>query len=96
MAKSPDEHTHPTEDEMFFVLDGNLTFHCGVETFEARKGSFIFLPHGIQHGYAIPPGEKAHLLVITAPVRAGSGGGWGGFISDFEQGQDDLISEPEI
>jgi quercetin dioxygenase-like cupin family protein len=28
------DHTHPTEDEIFYVLQGELTFRCGDESFE--------------------------------------------------------------
>jgi quercetin dioxygenase-like cupin family protein len=50
--ESPD-HTHNTEDEVFYILEGALTFQCGGETFDVEKGGFMFLPHGIEHSYTI-------------------------------------------
>src|SRR5438093_10077832 len=49
-GEEPPDHTHETEDEMFYVLEGALTFRCGGETFDVVKGGFIFLPRGIEHG----------------------------------------------
>ncbi len=28
-GEEPPDHTHPTEDEIFYVLSGELTFRCG-------------------------------------------------------------------
>jgi quercetin dioxygenase-like cupin family protein len=33
-GEEPPDHTHPTEDEIFYVLQGALTFRCGEDTFE--------------------------------------------------------------
>jgi quercetin dioxygenase-like cupin family protein len=93
-GEEPGSHTHATEDEMFYVLEGALTFQCGSETFEVEKGGFIFLPHGIEHGYTIRSQDPVRLLVITSPVRDGAGGGWGGFVSDLESGQGELVARP--
>src|SRR5215211_2444585 len=94
-GEEPPSHTHPTEDEMFYVLAGSITFQCGEETFDLEKGGFIFLPRGIEHGYTIRSGEPVRLLVVTAPVREGSSRGWGGFVSDLEFGQGELIAKPQ-
>jgi quercetin dioxygenase-like cupin family protein len=93
-GEEPPDHTHPHEDEMFYVLEGSLTFRCGSQTFDLEKGGFVFLPHGIKHGYTIPSKDPVRLLVITTPVRAGAGVGWGGFVADMELGQGELVAEP--
>ena len=92
-GEEPEDHTHTTEDEMFYVLEGAVTFHCGQETFEVEKGGFIFLPHGLRHGYTIRSQEPAHLIIVTSPVKERAGG-WGGFVSDIESGQGELIAKP--
>lgn len=94
-GEEPPSHTHKTEDEMFYVLEGAVTFRCGEETFDLEKGGFIFLPRGIEHGYTIRSEDPVRLIVVTSPVRAGSSGGWGGFIADMESGQGDLIAKPK-
>jgi quercetin dioxygenase-like cupin family protein len=93
-GEEPSSHTHQTEDEMFYVLEGAITFQCGGATFDLKKGGFIFLPSGIEHGYTIRSEEPVRLIVVTSPVRDGSSGGWGGFIADMELGQVELISNP--
>jgi quercetin dioxygenase-like cupin family protein len=52
-GEEPGDHTHATEDEMFYVLRGAVTFRCGGKTFEVADGGFVFLPRGIEHGYQI-------------------------------------------
>jgi quercetin dioxygenase-like cupin family protein len=94
-GEEPPDHTHPTEDEMFYVLEGAITFRCGGETFDLQKGSFIFLPRGIEHGYTIRGQDAVRLIAVTAPPREGPGGGWGGFIADLESGQGELVSREE-
>jgi quercetin dioxygenase-like cupin family protein len=93
-GEEPGDHTHNTEDEMFYVLEGALTFRCGDESFELEKGGFIFLPHGVMHGYTIRSDEPVRLLVVTAPMQQEMHDGWGGFVSDMELGQGELISKP--
>lgn len=93
-GEEPSDHTHPTEDEIFYVLKGELTFRCGGESFDVGEGGFIYLPQGIEHGYTIRSEEPVHLIVVTFPTRAASGEGWGGFIADVE-GQGELVAEPE-
>lgn len=94
-GEEPEDHTHPTEDEMFYVLEGAITFRCGEESFDLEKGGFIFLPRGLQHGYTIRSADPVRLLVVTSPVREGSSGGWGGFVTDMESGQGELIAKPK-
>jgi quercetin dioxygenase-like cupin family protein len=93
-GEEPPDHTHRTEDEMFYVLEGAISFRCGDETFNLEQGDFIFLPRGIKHGYTINNQAPVRLLVVTVPVREGIKGGWGGFASDLELGQGELIAGP--
>ncbi len=93
-GEEPPSHTHHTEDEMFYILEGALTFRCGGESFEIEKGGFIFLPHGIEHSYEISGQESVRLIVVTAPIKEHGHGGWGGFVSDLESSQGELIAKP--
>ncbi len=83
-GEEPPEHTHATEDEIFYVLRGALTFRCADETFEVGRGGFVFLPRGLSHGYTVRSKGDVHLLVVTAPAQANATGGWGGFVADLE------------
>ena len=82
-GEEPEAHVHPTEDEMFYVLEGRLTFHCDGQRFDVEAGGFVFLPRGLKHGYAARSDGPVRLLVITAPPRERSKG-WGGFVADLE------------
>ena len=84
-GEEPPEHTHPTEDEIFYVLEGDLTFRCGEQTFEVTTGAFVYLPQGIEHGYTIRSQGDVRLLTMSFPTRAAAGSGWGGFVTDIER-----------
>ncbi len=46
-GEEPPDHTHATEDEIFYVLDGELTFHCGGKSFDVvwDAGEDERMPH---------------------------------------------------
>jgi quercetin dioxygenase-like cupin family protein len=60
-------HIHEHEDEVVYVLDGELTFHIGKEVHRARKGSCLVLPRGIEHSYVVES-RLAQLLVVVTPA----------------------------
>ena len=93
-GEEPPDHTHPTEDEIFYVLKGELTFRCAGETFDVGEGGFIYLPKGIEHGYTIRSDGDVRLIVVTFPTSAQVGQGWHGFISDVES-QGKLVAGSE-
>lgn len=66
----PALHVHEREDETYVVLDGALTFHRGGERVDAGAGDVVFLPRGVEHGFALRS-PQARLLVVCTP---GSGG----------------------
>jgi quercetin dioxygenase-like cupin family protein len=92
-GEEPEDHVHPTEDEIFYVLRGDLTFRCGDEEFEVSDGGFVFLPRGVEHGYQIRSEGDVRLLAVTSPAQEDARGGWGGFIGDVET-QGELRSAP--
>jgi quercetin dioxygenase-like cupin family protein len=92
-GEEPPDHTHATEDEIFYVLQGDLTFRCGDDTFELEDRGFLFLPRGIEHGYRIRSEREVQLLVVTSPAQEEAVGGWGGFVADLEA-EGELLSSP--
>ena len=90
-GEEPPDHSHPTEDEIFYILKGELTFRCGGESFDVGDGGFIYLPQGIEHGYTVRSEEPVRLIVVTIPTSAASDKGWGGFIADVER-QGELVA----
>lgn len=93
-GEEPPDHTHPTEDEIFYVLQGELTFRCGAGSFDVGAGGFMYLPQGIQHGYTIRTDGIVRLLVVTFPTREAAGTGWGGYTADVES-QGELLARPD-
>jgi quercetin dioxygenase-like cupin family protein len=93
-GEEPPDHTHSTEDEVFYVLSGTLTFRCGGQSFDVGTGGFVFLPQGVEHGYTIRSDAPVRLLVVTFPTRTATHPGWGGFIGDVEA-QGEFMAEPK-
>jgi quercetin dioxygenase-like cupin family protein len=61
-------HVHHGEDEIFFVLEGELTFVSGNQQFTGTAGSYTFLPRGIPHGFKVTGGQPARFFVLTTPA----------------------------
>jgi mannose-6-phosphate isomerase-like protein (cupin superfamily) len=59
-------HVHHREDEGFWILEGDVTFHVGDETIEAHAGDFAFGPRGIPHRYFVG-GAGCRMLFIMTP-----------------------------
>jgi quercetin dioxygenase-like cupin family protein len=68
----PGPHTHAAEEETFYVLQGELTFSVGEQTFQASRGDFVHIPRGTVH--AIKNGNTPAKLLATftpaGPERA--------------------------
>ncbi|HKR71885.1 MAG TPA: cupin domain-containing protein [Streptosporangiaceae bacterium] len=62
-------HVHDGEDEMFYVIAGELAGTCGEQTWTARPGSFVFVPRDTLHSLTVISAEPAVALVITGPPR---------------------------
>ena len=58
---------HHDFDEAFYVLEGELTFRCGDETFAAGPGSYLFLPRNVPHTFVVEGDEPARLLTFISP-----------------------------
>ena len=48
----PPLHLHPSFDEGFYVLDGELTFRVGDELVTGGRGTFAFAERGTPHTFA--------------------------------------------
>ena len=73
-GEEPPFHVHKNEDEWFFLLEGEMTFHVGGENYAGRPGTFASLPRGIPHTFSVVS-PAARLLVLNTP---------GGFEHMFE------------
>jgi quercetin dioxygenase-like cupin family protein len=62
-------HVHAGEDEMFYLLAGELTVCCDEDSWMARAGSFVFVPRDSPHSFTVTSSEPATALVITGPSQ---------------------------
>jgi mannose-6-phosphate isomerase-like protein (cupin superfamily) len=74
-------HVHEREDEAMYVIDGQITVHCGDDTFVAGEGSFVFMPRGVLHDWDVD-GDRASVLIIATP------GGLEEFLDEFHAAAD--------
>jgi len=63
----PPLHIHRREDEMWYVLDGQMTFQVGDQTFVAPAGAFAFAPKGVAHAFTVDV-EPTRVLVFATPA----------------------------
>lgn len=60
-------HIHHAEDEMFYVLDGELSLWCVNEKILALPGTFVAIPKGTVHRWANESQRTACCLVFLVP-----------------------------
>ena len=63
------EHVHAGEDEMFYLLGGEMEVFCGKDRWTVGAGSFVFVPRDRSHGFTVSRAGPARALVITGPSR---------------------------
>ncbi len=60
-------HIHHAEDEMFYVIEGELSLWCGDEKIVGTAGSFVAVPKGVVHRWANESSATAKSLVFLVP-----------------------------
>lgn len=60
-------HVHRTQEETFYVLDGECTWHVGDEVIHARPGTFLFIPPGVPHDITNVSERPARVLMTVSP-----------------------------
>src|SRR5918997_4127709 len=58
-------HVHYTEDEGFYVLEGNVTIFVGDETVELASGQHAFGPRDVPHKFSVGPDGARMIWVLT-------------------------------
>ena len=64
----PPWHVHRTEDELFYVLQGELSLFAGGDLARAGAGETLFGPADVPHAYRVES-ERARWLVYTSHGR---------------------------
>ena len=64
----PPPHVHSREEEGFFVLEGEMTFHVGDDRIVAKAGTFANMPIGTPHSFKNESNTTARMLITIAPA----------------------------
>lgn len=65
----PPPHIHRVEDEMFYVLEGEVMFWCDGQTKTYGPGGFAYLPKGLPHRFEISADGPGRVLQMTSPAQ---------------------------
>ena len=68
MVDASPRHCHPRHDELLSVLEGGFDFEGDARRVAAREGTIVFVPRGVEHGYAARR-EPTRLLAVSTPGR---------------------------
>ena len=63
----PPPHIHHREDEIFYVLEGELTVSVSDRTIKATPGTMVFLPRNVPHSFTIDS-EQGRMLILLTPA----------------------------
>lgn len=64
---APPSHVHARHAEAFLVLGGELTFELEDGEHVAGPGTWVFVPPGVVHTFAVTGDEQAHFLDFHVP-----------------------------
>ena len=62
-------HTHTHEDEIFYVLDGEVAFVLNGVWSKAGAGTCVYGPRSIAHGFQVVGASPARMLLMTTPAK---------------------------
>jgi mannose-6-phosphate isomerase-like protein (cupin superfamily) len=60
-------HVHERLEETWYIVDGEIEFRVGDETFEAAPGACVFVPPRVPHAFANRTDAPARFLLIMSP-----------------------------
>ena len=86
-------HLHHTEDEAFYVLEGELTVIRDGEKTLLRSGGHIFLPRGVSHGVRCSSEQDSRVLTLVMP--GGNVGFVGMMLEMAVPAEDGVVPKPE-
>ena len=62
---SPPMHVHRNEDELFFILEGEVRFIVDGQEKVGRVGDSLLAPKGLPHSYCVESRDGARMLTVT-------------------------------
>jgi mannose-6-phosphate isomerase-like protein (cupin superfamily) len=76
-TQGPGAHSH-LEDDVFYVIDGTISFLVADKWLDASKGSFVLVPGGLTHDFENRTEARAGVLNFSIP-------------GDFEQDMPSIV-----
>ena len=83
-TQGPGAHSHD-EDDVFFVIEGTMSFLIGEDWVDAPRGAFVLAPGGLTHDFQNRTDARAGVLNISVP---------GGFEADMPAIADWFATHP--
>lgn len=65
-TKGPGSHSH-AEDDIFYVIEGTMSFMLGERWVDAPPGSFVLAPGGMKHDFENRTDQRAGALNFSVP-----------------------------
>jgi mannose-6-phosphate isomerase-like protein (cupin superfamily) len=63
----PGAHSHEANEELFYVVEGTMTFQVGNEMVDTPTGTFLRVPAGAMHDFLNRTKEPAAVLNVFIP-----------------------------
>lgn len=63
----PPPHSHTSNEEIVYVLEGTLRYTVGSDTRDLMPGQTMHTPKGSTHGFSNPFGDVARALITLSP-----------------------------
>ena len=67
-GEGPPLHVHEHEDEVLYVLEGDMRFRIGDDVRPAPAGSFVFVPRGVEHSWQNVGDAQGRMLIVFTPA----------------------------
>ena len=61
-------HMHRNEDEMFYIIEGEVRFVSEGGSWRGGAGTYAFLPRNVPHGFEVVGDVPAHFLILVTPA----------------------------
>lgn len=87
-GEGPPPHIHHAEDEIFYVLEGRLTFFANGGEILVGPGALVYSPRGEQHTFRNTGSTTARMLVLVLPA------GFENFFAEAAYHSEDRNSRP--
>jgi mannose-6-phosphate isomerase-like protein (cupin superfamily) len=65
--QGPGAHSHEANEELFYVVEGTMTFLVGDQQLDAEAGTFIRIPAGVTHDFENRTTEPAGVFNVFIP-----------------------------